>query len=559
MKLLFIGLIIFSFIGPVQASSLGPRSVELVQKDDLFGENSLQRLRELRDTRYRDIQDQKQRFFNLMSDSSKLTGFAQSLGALLEHRIVNDQLIAGHELNLMAATLSAFLNLTDESIRMQNDFRLKRSIRESAPLFTSSGHYSDDLMELHILRTRIENTHLIFSTFFTQKILRIAIRDQSKWEGYGISDIESKVKEVLDSDRVSSLTLIYQSLIRVQRELLAHKNPFIKEYTGLVLESGSYQYYLLGDGLDVYSDLNSIIVRTSDNISRTLSGLTRVVSKGFGTVAGNIKWRSGRLKDNTELEAKMLEVLKPLDLIFEKKRFLLTDKTIPGHWGHVGVWIGSEQQWRELGLWDHEELGFFQKQIEKGNQIFEVRRWGMEFNSVENFINLDEIAALRVRPVIGNGRSKIIDVLKSLESQMGKRYDFGFDAMATDRIICTELMTLSYGPINWPFDRRAGRYTITPDNMAELLYYQDSPIEFVFYGKGDRDKNYISLSKRDFARELGYFQHKISGEFHEKTHHCEVDLVRRRSSLRVLRNCNDEFHRHVYEYDITPSPSTMTY
>ena len=39
-----------------------------------------------------------------------------------------------------------------------------------------------------------------------------------------------------------------------------------------------------------------------------------------------------------------------LDLLLEKTPFRLTDKTIPGFWGHVGLWIGDQQDLEELGI-----------------------------------------------------------------------------------------------------------------------------------------------------------------------------------------------------------------
>ena len=45
--------------------------------------------------------------------------------------------------------------------------------------------------------------------------------------------------------------------------------------------------------------------------------------------------------------------LKPLDVLLEKTPFRLTDKTIPGFWGHVGLWIGDQQDLEELGIWNH--------------------------------------------------------------------------------------------------------------------------------------------------------------------------------------------------------------
>ena len=43
--------------------------------------------------------------------------------------------------------------------------------------------------------------------------------------------------------------------------------------------------------------------------------------------------------------------LKPLDILLEKTPFRITDKFIPGYYGHLAIWIGTEQDLREAGVW----------------------------------------------------------------------------------------------------------------------------------------------------------------------------------------------------------------
>ena len=46
--------------------------------------------------------------------------------------------------------------------------------------------------------------------------------------------------------------------------------------------------------------------------------------------------------------ASLVADMQPLDVIFEKTPFRATDKFIPGHYGHAAIWVGNEQQLKDL-------------------------------------------------------------------------------------------------------------------------------------------------------------------------------------------------------------------
>ena len=63
--------------------------------------------------------------------------------------------------------------------------------------------------------------------------------------------------------------------------------------------------------------------------------------------------RKGKLHGKPAIQAALASQLRPLDLLLEKTPFRLTDAFIPGHFGHVAIWLGTEAELRELGLWEH--------------------------------------------------------------------------------------------------------------------------------------------------------------------------------------------------------------
>lgn len=183
----------------------------------------------------------------------------------------------------------------------------------------------------------------------------------------------------------------------------------------------------------------------------------------FGNAVGLVESRRGKLDARPSVLAKVAVTAQAGDILLEKTPFRLTDAFIPGHWGHVAVWIGSESELRELGIWDHPVVRPLQARIRSGRGVVEALRSGVEMNTLAHFLNVDDLALLRQDELSSAQRAEI--VLQALR-QVGKGYDFNFDVESTDRIVCSELVYHSYLHLDWPTERRLGRVTISPDNVA---------------------------------------------------------------------------------------------
>ncbi|WP_374758519.1 YiiX/YebB-like N1pC/P60 family cysteine hydrolase [uncultured Deefgea sp.] len=53
-------------------------------------------------------------------------------------------------------------------------------------------------------------------------------------------------------------------------------------------------------------------------------------------------------------------------------------------------------------------------------------------------------------------------------AQVGKEYDFNFDVVMRQRIVCSELVYVVFPELPWPISKALGRDTISPDNVAQL-------------------------------------------------------------------------------------------
>lgn len=206
------------------------------------------------------------------------------------------------------------------------------------------------------------------------------------------------------------------------------------------------------------------------------------VSLCFGNTVGLVEVRKGKLWQDAAVAARIKSTLRPGDILLEKTPFRLTDTFIPGHWGHVAIWIGTESDLKDFGLWDDPAVKPYQAGIREGKCIVEALRPGVTMNTVEHFLNIDDLGILRRNPELDRDtlRHHILLALR----QVGKAYDFNFDVETTDKIVCSELAYVVYTDMSWPIDKALGRYTISPDNVAAKALC-GGPFELVlFYHDG---------------------------------------------------------------------------
>lgn len=123
--------------------------------------------------------------------------------------------------------------------------------------------------------------------------------------------------------------------------------------------------------------------------------------------------------------------------------------------------------------------------------------------SLEEFLQIDEIAIMRNREIL-NGNHSIENTYIRALAQLGKAYDFNFDVSTTSTIVCSELIFLAMGEVNWPTKYIMGRATISPDNLAELVFYSKSPIDLFYYMEAKEKFIVKNLELGTFAERLGF-------------------------------------------------------
>ena len=189
------------------------------------------------------------------------------------------------------------------------------------------------------------------------------------------------------------------------------------------------------------------------------------ISRRFSNYIGGFAYRKGKLYKQAAFIEKQEQELQILDVVLEKTPFRLTDKLIPGFWGHAGIYIGNETQLKTMGIWDDPKVIPYHEVIRSGATIIEALRTEVEINSVEHFSNIDDYAHLRLKDPPSKLKQKQM-VLRAFE-QLGKSYDFGFDVESSERIVCSELLYVVYDQVEFNTSQILGRATISVDQVAE--------------------------------------------------------------------------------------------
>lgn len=237
----------------------------------------------------------------------------------------------------------------------------------------------------------------------------------------------------------------------------------------LITGSLSYEDILHDNALATTIELGGEFSRIfQDNLRYFSKESFTIVSALFGNTVGLVETREGKLKGLSEKELQDIEnQLEPLDILLEKTPFRLTDKFIPGYYGHVAVWVGGPADWQEDGLniLDEDVVQENLARIANGRKVVEALRQGVQINSLAQFMNIDDLVVLRHTGL--NRKSREEYLVRAL-AQVGKKYDFNFDVETDRKIVCSELAYVIFHDVPWQTEQAVGRYTISPDNVAQM-------------------------------------------------------------------------------------------
>lgn len=343
--------------------------------------------------------------------------------------------------------------------------------------------------------TLYDNYMVVLAQFEKMEKVRHLIDYDNSSESFSLTKISASFNKVDNFRKISKIIRFHRKL-EINKTYKKVKDDEM-DYFDLVI-NGSYSYKELDN-----SYRSTIWKNKFDYAGKFLNDLFKEgvnktslgVSKAFGNTVGLIQSREGKLVSLNSKELKSIsDKLKPLDLLLEKTPFRLTDKFIPGHWGHVAIWTGTKEELVELGLWNHEMIRPHQNSIEhEGRRIIEALRPGVQINTLKHFMNIDDLAVVRHKSLSNDQKLKY---LTNAFKQVGKKYDFNFDVETDERIVCSELAYVTFSDMDWNIEKQVGRYTISPDNVGEKVTLDGEFDAVLIYHDGAEVKDELNENFR---------------------------------------------------------------
>lgn len=420
-------------------------------------------------------------YYSLIEESLQHRSFSMQLFTSLQQELRDNKHLSAASLNHFKQAIKTHLNLRQRLYQIVQTRKcwLPREAAEEdieSPLFPAENKISQDHSKLRLKGVMLslsaalnlyDNYLLVVAIFQQDNNLRRIIDQPDK--GFALSsnhllDASLAFNSIINRAKVKYAIKYYQQHIT---GYLADEKNSINYLNTLITQSPSYQI------LQKHSDLSFLqkkiqfyTIASNDSLVKLEKEGINLLSLIFGNTIGLVESRKGKLFHQKVLEKRLKSTLKAGDILLEKTPFRLTDQFIPGYWGHAAIWIGNEQELKALDLWQHPQVKPWQEKIQQGHAIIEALRSGVELDPLSHFMNIDDMAVLRDNKL---SKQQLREVLLNAFRQLGKAYDFNFDISTSNRIICSELVYVSYLHIDWPTEKALGRYTISPDHIAEKV------------------------------------------------------------------------------------------
>jgi len=204
-----------------------------------------------------------------------------------------------------------------------------------------------------------------------------------------------------------------------------------------------------------------------------------------------------RLKRSLVNQKQIKEIqslLKPGDILLERREWYLSNIGLPGYWPHAALYIGTPQERmayfndktvasyyaKHKGSFDDYlktrypkayQIGLIPQEHHHIPRVLEAISEGVSFTTLEHSVDADSVVILRPR-------------LSKLEKAMaierafhysGRPYDFNFDFLTDAELVCTELVYKAYEPkqnytgLTFPLQEIVGRKVTTANDIARMF------------------------------------------------------------------------------------------
>ena len=208
--------------------------------------------------------------------------------------------------------------------------------------------------------------------------------------------------------------------------------------------------------------LNNMLSRAVENVGRAASEIQLPLDK----------------RVSIALREQMVEVLEPGDVLITRHDTAFTNLFLPGFWPHAALYVGTVEQRESIGV---------QVSAETESKwcdhlcVLEALKDGVRFRPITETLAVDNFLVLRPNLSVQDIKLGIERVVR----HEGKLYNFDFDFFSSDRLVCSEVVYRAFdglGDLAFPLTERAGRHTLSPEDMVEFAIETDGMQVVGIYG-----------------------------------------------------------------------------
>ncbi|MBI5368980.1 MAG: hypothetical protein HZA54_18230 [Planctomycetes bacterium] len=273
--------------------------------------------------------------------------------------------------------------------------------------------------------------------------------------------------------------------------------------------------------------LASFATNTRDVVTEDLFEHWFPVQKEVSEWMGDTKVTRRAALITEEQTRGMQAVLEPGDILIERRNWYLSNVGLPGFWPHAALYLGSYTELAayfdadpETRAWcaaagsdgalellarrgpDAAEA-FRQEAFGHPARVIEAVSEGVLFSSLEHSCAADYVAALRPR-------LPRLDKFKAVAAAFGhwgKPYDFNFDFLTDDGIVCSELVYKAYRPdtdkrgLTLELSESLGRKVFPANEFVGVFRREldagNRQLDFVYFLQGiERERRAVVSSAR---------------------------------------------------------------
>lgn len=386
--------------------------------------------------------------------------------------------LKSQNISLLKSYSLALYNWKEKALEYSKNLDIEQDINKKDVRFRLlSSNDSEETMESLRLQTAVKtlvyDEAIFFSDVINQSSKLTTILQYDTEEKGLLKKTFSFLRNNKDWKKLKSAHQLFEQ--ESEHQLLVDPTDEEKILNEFIAKSNFRK--VMDDQYKIENDINSMFGRAQG--IRIFDKISYVASKIFGNTAGLVQTRNGKLHNliGTSKLDEIKSSLLPLDIMFEKTPYRLTDKFIPGYFGHVAIWAGNESQLSHLmvdyngsriPLLNHPNVVPHLQKIAEGKMIIEaLRNPGVTMNNIEHFMDIDDFLVLRNENMTEDQKAEYL--LRAF-TQVGKKYDFNFNIETEKEIVCSELISMVFYDQSWPTSLSLKRNTINPDQVAWKAY-----------------------------------------------------------------------------------------